>query len=89
MSTTLVWVLVLISWDGGITKFDNISNWEDCERVRKRVEFSTYEKWNRQPVVGTCTQVGVLVPTSQPTTVNVSPPQVTVKVTPRITVKAP
>lgn len=94
MSSVLVWVLILSSWDGGMLKVENIATWEDCERLRQRAEHAPSAKWQRGTLVGSCTQVSLLVPTAAAPTINVAPPTVNVAapqvtVRPRITVKQP
>lgn len=79
MTEVLVWILVLVSNDGGILKIDNIRSWEDCERLRIRNE-ATVSPYRRQRISGTCTQVGILVPTASPAPIiNVQPTPVTVQ----------
>lgn len=77
MNTVLVWVMILVSHQGGITKVENIANFEDCERLRERTEWAVRQtrsdSW--QYAKGSCTQVAILVP-KQP---DVKPPTITVK----------
>lgn len=64
MNTVLVWVMILVSHQGGITKVENIANFEDCERLRERTEWAVRQtrsdSW--QYAKGSCTQVAVLIP---------------------------
>lgn len=90
MSTVLVWILILHSWDGGMLKVENIATWEDCERMRQRVEHSgnvrRTQSYAGMTVTGSCTQVGILVPNPVPVTVNI-PAQKTPIVNNRIIVR--
>lgn len=90
MKTVLVWILIMHSWDGGMLKVENIASWEDCERLRQRATASADERRNgRNTILGSCTQVGLIVPVqAQPITVNV-PPQAAPVVNNRIIVRKP
>jgi len=76
METVLVWVLVLTSYNLGMLKVENISTFEDCERLRQRVVHAH----NTTPssmgnIAGSCTQIAVVVPRQS---VNIAPAQITV-----------
>ena len=78
MSTVLVWILVLSSYQGGMIKIENIATFEDCERLRLRAEHASFvgtsksDRW--KTVSGSCTQVPILMqPTAAPV-INVPPP---------------
>ena len=77
MTEVLVWVLIMASWDGGVVQIPNIRSWEDCERLRIRSE-AIITPNGRNTLRGTCTQVGLLVPTAtlaepKPAVINVLP----------------
>lgn len=77
MTSVLVWILIMHSWDGGMVKVENIATWEDCERLRQRVTHSgTLRRDGDRTVLGACTQVAILVPkATAPAPVVVNVPQ--------------
>jgi hypothetical protein len=74
MDTVLVWMLVLMNHNGGISQTNNIATWEDCERMRLRAEAAAP---SRNYVSGSCTQIGILVP--KPMVVTVQPSTAVIK----------
>lgn len=66
MTAIAVWMLMLVNYDGGLMKVENIATFEDCERLRLRSEQAAAAAWNKnggyRRVVGSCTQVTILVP---------------------------
>lgn len=77
MNTVLVWVLMLHSINGGVTTYDNIANWDDCERLRKRtVAAATRSSDGYEYVSGSCTQINKIVITAPAPTVNVTSPEI-------------
>jgi hypothetical protein len=75
MSTVLVWILILSSFQGGMLKVENIATFEDCERLRLRAEHASFvgtsksERW--KTVSGSCTQVPIMQPAAP--VINVPP----------------
>jgi len=78
MNTIAVWVLVLNNSAGGMMMYDNIANWEDCERLRIRSSQATNRSDGYLYVSGACTQINKILILATAPTINVSPAEIKV-----------